>query len=229
MGAQVETRDDFGFGNYDFSGDDKGRTERSDSFFDGLGIDSDEIGDNGPDIPEWLGGEQGREAEIPGWLGAQADKTPASFEEQPVVAPATVAAVADEDTRPDASSDEDRIAARAEGFVVVRSDVLETLDRGTIYADARVAGTMAAKRAGELIPACYPDVLTPLDIECALVRAYDRQDGKAGIQVTVEAGSACGCCAGSEVLAAASVACLVICDACRKLDPDAMILEVAVR
>jgi cyclic pyranopterin phosphate synthase len=51
--------------------------------------------------------------------------------------------------------------AIAEGFIVLRASTLRaiaegTVPKGEVLGTARVAGIMAAKRCGELIPLCHP-------------------------------------------------------------------------
>src|SRR6478672_3350506 len=51
--------------------------------------------------------------------------------------------------------------ALAEGFITIQAATLraiadETVPKGEVLGTARVAGIMAAKRCGELIPLCHP-------------------------------------------------------------------------
>ena len=65
--------------------------------------------------------------------------------------------------------------AIAEGFIVLQSATLraiadEQVPKGEVLGTARVAGIMAAKRCGELIPLCHPLPVESVEI------AFDRTD-----------------------------------------------------
>lgn len=82
--------------------------------------------------------------------------------------------------------------------------------KGDVFAVARVAGIMAAKRTSELIPLCHPLSLThasvdlePLDA-AVRVTATVETDGKTGVEM--------------EALTAASVASLTLYDMCKAVD-----------
>lgn len=82
--------------------------------------------------------------------------------------------------------------------------------KGDVFAVARVAGIMAAKRTSELVPLCHPLALThasvdlePMDDEVR-VTATVETDGKTGVEM--------------EALTAAAVAALTIYDMCKAVD-----------
>ena len=82
--------------------------------------------------------------------------------------------------------------------------------KGDVFAVARVAGIMAAKRTSDLIPLCHPLSLThasvdlePMDDEVR-VTATVETDGKTGVEM--------------EALTAAAVAALTIYDMCKAVD-----------
>ena len=114
--------------------------------------------------------------------------------------------------------------ALAESRVVLSAAILQQitaqqLTKGDLYATARIAGIMAAKKCSELIPLCHPLPLSKvsLDIEpyenperCGLVvRARCRTSGQTGVEM--------------EALTAASVAALTIYDMCKALDKGIVI------
>ncbi|GHA07031.1 cyclic pyranopterin monophosphate synthase accessory protein [Arenicella chitinivorans] len=114
--------------------------------------------------------------------------------------------------------------ALAESRVMLSAEVLrqiqsEQLSKGDVYATARIAGIMAAKKCSDLIPLCHPLPLSnvSLDIEpfetsvrCGLlVRARCRTSGQTGVEM--------------EALTAASVAALTIYDMCKALDKGIVI------
>jgi cyclic pyranopterin phosphate synthase len=83
--------------------------------------------------------------------------------------------------------------------------------KGDVFAVARVAGIMAAKRTGDLIPLCHPlgiDGVTvdfePVDGSTVRVEASVTVTGRTGVEM--------------EALAAVSVAALTIYDMCKAVD-----------
>src|SRR3954468_24934900 len=60
--------------------------------------------------------------------------------------------------------------AMAEGFISLRPETLqaiadERVPKGEVLNTARIAGIMAAKRCGELIPLCHPLPLDSVEVE----------------------------------------------------------------
>src|SRR6187200_3485272 len=60
--------------------------------------------------------------------------------------------------------------ATAEGFVILQPDTLraiaeERVPKGEVLGTARVAGIMAAKRCGELIPMCHPLPVESVEVQ----------------------------------------------------------------
>jgi cyclic pyranopterin phosphate synthase len=101
--------------------------------------------------------------------------------------------------------------AVAEGKVVMSRETLDLVlsgdtKKGDVFAVARIAGIMAAKRASELIPLCHPLPITKTDVQIGvdsdlpglLVRATVKVTGRTGVEM--------------EALTAVSVACLTIYD-----------------
>src|SRR5580658_8262132 len=83
--------------------------------------------------------------------------------------------------------------------------------KGDVFAVARLAGIMAAKRTGDLIPLCHPlgiDSVTmnfePLDESTVKVQAEVTVHGRTGVEM--------------EALTAVSVAALTIYDMCKAMD-----------
>ena len=112
--------------------------------------------------------------------------------------------------------DSERVAEAA-GRVVMRPDTLELIRsgsaaKGDVLAVAELAGVMAAKRTGELIPLCHPLMLTAIDVRitpdesesCVEIRATVRTTGKTGVEM--------------EALTAVSVAALTVYDMCKAAD-----------
>lgn len=88
--------------------------------------------------------------------------------------------------------------------------------KGDVLAVARIAGIMAAKRTGELIPLCHPLALDAVSVEFAFVedgveaRATASLTGRTGVEM--------------EALTAVSVALLTIYDMAKAID-KAMVIE----
>ena len=114
------------------------------------------------------------------------------------------------------SKDVTNRSARASGLVRMAPSTLALiLDRkvakGDVFAVARVAGIMAAKRTGDLIPLCHPlgiDGVTvdfePVDDSTVKVEASVTVTGRTGVEM--------------EALTAVSVAALTIYDMCKAVD-----------
>src|SRR5437879_9430141 len=85
------------------------------------------------------------------------------------------------------------------------------LAKGDVFEVARLAGIMAAKRTGELIPLCHPLPLTGVRVEFAFegdavlrIEATVRLVGRTGVEM--------------EALTAVSVAALTVYDMCKAVD-----------
>jgi cyclic pyranopterin monophosphate synthase len=113
--------------------------------------------------------------------------------------------------------------AVAEGAVRMSREAYEmvasqALAKGDVLAVAEVAGVMAAKRTGELIPLCHPLRLEQVLVEVRLapelpgvrVTATAKVTGRTGVEM--------------EALTAVSVACLTVYDMVKAVD-RAMIIE----
>ena len=77
---------------------------------------------------------------------------------------------------------------------------------------AEVAGTMAAKRTGELIPLCHPLPLDAVRVECQAVSELP------GVRVTATAVATGRTGVEMEALTAVSIACLTVYDMVKAAD-----------
>lgn len=112
--------------------------------------------------------------------------------------------------------------AVARGKVVMRPETLELIagggmSKGDVLGVARVAGIMAAKEAGRLIPMAHPINLTGVNVNFKLtgpdaveIEAVVRTTGQTGVEM--------------EALTAVSVAALTVYDMCKAVD-RAMTIE----
>lgn len=118
--------------------------------------------------------------------------------------------------------DTERIAV-AEGFIFMQQETLALIVEGTaakgdVLACARVAGVMAAKRTGDLIPMCHPLNITKVQVECEPIALGEREDGRCGVHVITTCGVTGKTGIEMEALTAASIACLTIYDMCKAVD-----------
>jgi cyclic pyranopterin monophosphate synthase len=92
--------------------------------------------------------------------------------------------------------------------------------KGDVLAVAEVAGTMGAKRTGDLIPLCHPLALDVVQVEATLepelpgvrITALAKAIGKTGVEM--------------EALTAAAVACLTVYDMVKGIDRGMTIEDV---
>ena len=123
--------------------------------------------------------------------------------------------------------------AVARGVVEMRPETLRlivegALPKGDVFAVARIAGIMAAKRTPDIIPLCHPLMLTHISVEltpapdgapggasgsaAVLIAATVRTTGKTGVEM--------------EALTAVSAAALTIYDMCKAVDRGMRIGDV---
>ena len=115
--------------------------------------------------------------------------------------------------------------AIATGTIQVSSIVMEkikhnTVEKGDVLSVARIAGIMATKRTGELIPLCHPLMLTNSSIDFELdtekniitVLCTAKLEGKTGVEM--------------EALTGATVALLTIYDMCKAIDKGMIIKQI---
>ena len=84
--------------------------------------------------------------------------------------------------------------------------------KGNVFATARLAGIMAAKRAGELIPLCHPLPMTHCEINFDFPKKGDRVVIIASAKINAQTGVE------MEALIAVSLAALTIYDMCKAVD-----------
>ena len=114
--------------------------------------------------------------------------------------------------------------ARARSIVVLDEKIMALIEngdistkKGAVFQTARIAGTMAAKKTGDLIPLCHPIGLESCDFEIKV----------SGVEAIID----CTCSVHSktgvemEALTGASVAALTIYDMCKAISHDIIIKE----
>ncbi|HPL62714.1 MAG TPA: cyclic pyranopterin monophosphate synthase MoaC [Syntrophales bacterium] len=115
--------------------------------------------------------------------------------------------------------------ALAVGTVRVNPDVIRMIEesrlpKGDVFATARIAGIMAAKKTAGIIPLCHPLALTDVDVELKsdigrgeiLIRATARTVGRTGVEM--------------EAMTAVSVAALTVYDMCKSADRGIVLTEI---
>jgi cyclic pyranopterin monophosphate synthase len=116
--------------------------------------------------------------------------------------------------------------ARARAVVVLPENILEQLSnndirtaKGPVFQTAVIAGVMAAKKTGDLIPLCHPLGLEDCQISISLneenevvVECTASLSGKTGVEM--------------EALTGASLAALTIYDMCKAMSHDIVIREI---
>ena len=87
-----------------------------------------------------------------------------------------------------------------------------TIAKGNVLASARLAGILAAKRTGDLIPLCHPLPLSHCEVNFDIPKRQDRIVITASAKVAAQTGVE------MEALTAVSVAALTIYDMCKAVD-----------
>jgi cyclic pyranopterin phosphate synthase len=95
---------------------------------------------------------------------------------------------------------------------------LRDLPKGDALTTAQLAGIMAAKRTGELIPLCHPLPLTHVSVELMVTGA--------AVQIVATAETTAQTGVEMEALTAASVAALTVYDMAKAIDKEMVIAEV---
>jgi cyclic pyranopterin phosphate synthase len=113
--------------------------------------------------------------------------------------------------------------AVAEGFIVVAPATIRAITagrvpKGEVLNTARIAGILAAKRCGEIIPLCHPLALDSVSVEFSMtksrirIEATARVSAKTGVEM--------------EALTAVGVAALTIYDMCKAIDKKMVIAGI---
>jgi len=121
--------------------------------------------------------------------------------------------------------------AVAEGFITLQAKTIRAIARdqvpkGEVLNTARVAGILAAKRCGELIPLCHPLPVESVEVHFGIpelepehhepvrlhIKAIARIQAKTGVEM--------------EALTAVSVAALTIYDMCKAIDKTMVISDI---
>ena len=115
--------------------------------------------------------------------------------------------------------------AKAAGIVQMDIRTLELIEKGQIAKGnvltmAKIAGIMAAKKTGELIPLCHPLEVTAIEVNLEI----DRNKSQIIIQSEVKNMGRTG--VEMEALTAVSIAALTIYDMCKAVDKKIIIENI---
>jgi cyclic pyranopterin phosphate synthase len=115
--------------------------------------------------------------------------------------------------------------AIARGEILLQRETLALIEqnqiaKGNVLATARLAGIMAAKKTGDLIPLCHPLPISHCEVNFEIPNSRDR------IVITASAKIAAQTGVEMEALTAVSVAALTIYDMCKAADKAMRITDV---
>ena len=115
--------------------------------------------------------------------------------------------------------------ATARGTIHMRPETLtlileDKIEKGDVFAVARVAGIMAAKKTSELIPMCHPLNITSVEIQLAAEDDPPRVDIEAAVRVSGKTGVE------MEAMTAVAAAGLAIYDMCKAVDREMTLGEI---
>jgi cyclic pyranopterin phosphate synthase len=96
----------------------------------------------------------------------------------------------------------------------------QTIAKGNVLAAARLAGILAAKKTGELIPLCHPLPLTHCEVNFEIPKSNDRIYIIASAKIAAQTGVE------MEALTAVSVAALTIYDMCKAVDKQMRVTDI---
>ncbi len=116
--------------------------------------------------------------------------------------------------------------AKARAIVVLNEDILQHLEggdirtkKGAVFQTAVIAGVMASKKTGDLIPLCHP-----LGLENCQIDIYLNEKREVVVDCTASLTAKTG--VEMEALTGASVAALTIYDMCKAMSHDIVIKEI---
>lgn len=115
--------------------------------------------------------------------------------------------------------------AVARGKVLMRPETARAIansevKKGDVFATARIAGIMAAKRTSDLIPLCHPLALTDVDV----LFSNNPENGEIDIEARAKSVGKTG--VEMEALAAVSAAALTIYDMCKSMDREMVLTDI---
>ena len=121
--------------------------------------------------------------------------------------------------------------AIAEGYITLAAATLraiaeEKVPKGEVLNTARIAGIMAAKRCGELIPLCHPLPVESVEVHFDLPELEPEQTESVRLHIKAIARITAKTGVEMEALTAVSVAALTIYDMCKAIDKQMVIGDI---
>ena len=118
--------------------------------------------------------------------------------------------------------------ALAEGFISLQRSTIEAIagnkvPKGEVLSTARLAGIMAAKRTGELIPLCHPLAIDCVEVDFDLPDLSPSANNNVSLRVKAMAGISAKTGVEMEALTAVAVAALTVYDMCKAIDKSMVI------
>ena len=115
--------------------------------------------------------------------------------------------------------------AVASGEIRLQRETVQLIEsngiaKGNVLSTARIAGIMAAKKTGELIPLCHPLPISHCEVQFEIPKARDRITIRASAKIASQTGVE------MEALTAVSMAALTIYDMCKAVDKTMHITNV---
>jgi cyclic pyranopterin phosphate synthase len=115
--------------------------------------------------------------------------------------------------------------AKACSVVKMKSATLQLIEegrltKGNVLTAAKIAGIMAAKKTGDLIPLCHPLALTGVEVDFEIDRPRSQ------IKIIAEAHTVGPTGVEMEALTAAGIAALTIYDMCKAVDREMIIGDI---
>ena len=118
-----------------------------------------------------------------------------------------------------------RREAVARGEIRLQRETLRLIEshqiaKGNVLATARLAGILAAKKTGELIPLCHPLPITHCEVNFDIPKSEDRVIITAAAKISAQTGVE------MEALMAVNIAALTIYDMCKAVDKKMRITDI---
>jgi len=121
-----------------------------------------------------------------------------------------------------------RRTADAEGFISLQRSTIQAIadnkvPKGEVLSTARLAGIMAAKRTGELIPLCHPLAIDCVEVDFDLPDLSPAGNNVVNLRIRATAGISAKTGVEMEALTAVAVAALTVYDMCKAIDKSMVI------
>ena len=121
--------------------------------------------------------------------------------------------------------------AVAEGFITLQAATLraiaeDTVPKGEVLNTARIAGILAAKRCGELIPLCHPLPVESVEVHFDVPELEPEHDQPVRLHIKAIARIQAKTGVEMEALTAVTLAALTIYDMCKAIDKQMVIGDV---